>query len=95
MVIQTKRGCPNNCCFCVYTVVQGKKILVNPVNEVIKEIKQLYDLGVMGFWYTYEEFIPAKKHIKDEKNFCRLSRIKARTIFIELHTSEKIILMIS
>ncbi len=65
--VQTKRGCPHNCCFCVYTVVEGKKVRVNPVNEVIKEMKQLYDIGVRGFWFTDAQFIPAKKHIKDAK----------------------------
>ena len=65
--VQTKRGCPHNCCFCVYTVVEGKKVRVNPVEEVIKEMKQLYDLGVRGFWFTDAQFIPAKKNIDDAK----------------------------
>jgi len=65
--VQTKRGCPHNCCFCVYTVVEGKQVRVNPVQEVIKEMKQLYDLGVRGFWFTDAQFIPAKKHIEDAK----------------------------
>ena len=59
--VQTKRGCPHNCCFCVYTVVEGKQVRVNPVNEIIKEMKQLYDLGVRGFWFTDAQFIPSKK----------------------------------
>ena len=67
MGVQTKRGCPHNCCFCVYTVVEGKQVRVNPVREVIKEMKQLYDLGVRGFWFTDAQFIPAKKHIEDAK----------------------------
>jgi len=69
--VQTKRGCPHNCCFCVYTVVEGKQVRVNPVNEVIKEMKQLYDLGVRGFWFTDAQFIPAKKHIEDAKTLLR------------------------
>ena len=66
--VQTKRGCPHNCCFCVYTVVEGKQVRVNPTHEVIKEMKQLYELGVRGFWFTDAQFIPAKKHIQDAKN---------------------------
>ena len=65
--VQTKRGCPHNCCFCVYTVVEGKKVRVNPVNEVIKEMKQLYEMGVRGFWFTDAQFIPTKNNIKDAK----------------------------
>ena len=65
--VQTKRGCPHNCCFCVYGVVEGKKVRVNPVNEVIKEMKQLYEMGVRGFWFTDAQFIPTKNHIQDAK----------------------------
>ena len=65
--VQTKRGCPHNCCFCVYTVVEGKKVRVNPVNEVIEEMKQLYEMGVRGFWFTDAQFIPTKNNIKDAK----------------------------
>ncbi len=65
--VQTKRGCPHNCCFCVYTVVEGKKVRVNPVNEVIKEMKQLYEMGVRGFWFTDAQFIPTRNNIKDAK----------------------------
>jgi len=65
--VQTKRGCPHNCCFCVYAVVEGKKVRVNPVSEVIKEMKQLYEMGVRGFWFTDAQFIPAKKNIQDAK----------------------------
>ena len=65
--VQTKRGCPHNCCFCVYTVVEGKKVRVNPVNEVIKEMKELYEMGVRGFWFTDAQFIPTKNNIKDAK----------------------------
>ena len=72
--VQTKRGCPHNCCFCVYTVVEGKKVRVNPINEVIKEMKQLYDMGVRGFWFTDAQFIPTKNNIQDAKDL--LSAVK-------------------
>ncbi len=65
--VQTKRGCPHNCCFCVYGVVEGKKVRVNPVKEIIEEMKQLYEMGVRGFWFTDAQFIPTKNHIQDAK----------------------------
>ncbi len=65
--VQTKRGCPHNCCFCVYGVVEGKKVRVNPVNEIIEEMRQLYEMGVRGFWFTDAQFIPTKNHIQDAK----------------------------
>ncbi|AFZ00929.1 photosystem II high light acclimation radical SAM protein [Calothrix sp. PCC 6303] len=63
--VQTKRGCPHNCCYCVYTVVEGKQVRINPSDEVVNEIRQLYNRGVRNFWFTDAQFIPAKKFIDD------------------------------
>ncbi len=69
--VQTKRGCPHNCCYCVYTVVEGKAVRVNPVEEVIAEMRQLYARGVRGFWFTDAQFIPARRYIEDAKTLLR------------------------
>ncbi|WP_267384004.1 photosystem II high light acclimation radical SAM protein [Cyanobacterium sp. uoEpiScrs1] len=63
--IQTKRGCPHNCCYCVYTVVEGKQVRINPADEIIREMRQLYDRGIRNFWFTDAQFIPARKFIKN------------------------------
>ncbi len=63
--VQTKRGCPHNCCYCVYTVVEGKQVRINPADEVVKEMRQLYDRGIRNFWFTDAQFIPARKYIPD------------------------------
>ena len=63
--VQTKRGCPHNCCYCVYTVVEGKQVRINPADEVVKEMRQLYDRGIRNFWFTDAQFIPARKFIPD------------------------------
>jgi radical SAM superfamily enzyme YgiQ (UPF0313 family) len=63
--VQTKRGCPHNCCYCIYTVVEGKQVRINPSDEVIAEMKQLYERGIRNFWFTDAQFIPAKKYIDD------------------------------
>ncbi|MFN9671339.1 MAG: B12-binding domain-containing radical SAM protein, partial [Microcystis sp.] len=63
--VQTKRGCPHNCCYCIYTVVEGKQVRINPADEVVKEMRQLYDRGIRNFWFTDAQFIPARKFIDD------------------------------
>ena len=63
--VQTKRGCPHNCCYCVYTVVEGKQVRINSAEEVVKEMRQLYDRGIRNFWFTDAQFIPARKYIDD------------------------------
>merc|ERR1712176_333697 len=61
--VQTKRGCPHNCCYCIYTVVEGKKVRVNPSEDVVAEMRQLYDRGIRNFWFTDAQFIPTKAFI--------------------------------
>jgi radical SAM superfamily enzyme YgiQ (UPF0313 family) len=63
--VQTKRGCPHNCCYCIYTVIEGKQVRINPADEVLKEMRQLYERGVRNFWFTDAQFIPAKRFIAD------------------------------
>jgi radical SAM superfamily enzyme YgiQ (UPF0313 family) len=63
--VQTKRGCPHNCCYCIYTVIEGKKVRVNPADEVVAEMRQLYERGIRNFWFTDAQFIPARKYIDD------------------------------
>jgi radical SAM superfamily enzyme YgiQ (UPF0313 family) len=63
--VQTKRGCPHNCCYCIYTVVEGKQVRINPAQEVVAEMQQLYDRGIRNFWFTDAQFIPAKRFIPD------------------------------
>lgn len=63
--VQTKRGCPHNCCYCIYTVVEGKQVRINPAEEVVKEMRQLYERGIRNFWFTDAQFIPARKFIRD------------------------------
>ena len=77
--VQTKRGCPHNCCYCVYTVVEGKQVRVNPVQEVVAEMRQLYDRGVRGFWFTDAQFIPARKYIEDAKELLRAIKAEGLT----------------
>ncbi|MEO1522809.1 MAG: photosystem II high light acclimation radical SAM protein [Cyanobacteria bacterium J06633_2] len=63
--VQTKRGCPHNCCYCVYTVVEGKQVRINPADEVVTEMRQLYQRGIRNFWFTDAQFIPARRYIDD------------------------------
>jgi radical SAM superfamily enzyme YgiQ (UPF0313 family) len=69
--VQTKRGCPHNCCYCVYTVIEGKKVRINPTDEVVAEMQQLYDRGIRNFWFTDAQFIPARRYIEDAKELLR------------------------
>ncbi len=77
--VQTKRGCPHNCCYCIYTVIEGKQVRINPAEEVVAEMRQLYDRGVRNFWFTDAQFIPAKKYIDDAIALLRAVRDSGMT----------------
>ena len=69
--VQTKRGCPHNCCYCIYTVIEGKQVRINPAEEVVAEMQQLYDRGIRNFWFTDAQLIPARKYMDDVANLLR------------------------
>jgi radical SAM superfamily enzyme YgiQ (UPF0313 family) len=52
-------------------VIEGKAVRINPVQEVVAEMRQLYDRGVRGFWFTDAQFIPARRQIDDAKQLLR------------------------
>jgi radical SAM superfamily enzyme YgiQ (UPF0313 family) len=46
-------------------VIEGKQVRINPADEVVAEMRQLYDRGIRNFWFTDAQFIPARKFISD------------------------------
>jgi radical SAM superfamily enzyme YgiQ (UPF0313 family) len=44
--IQTKRGCPFSCIYCTYPLLEGKRIRLRKIEEVVGEIHHLVEEGV-------------------------------------------------
>ena len=56
--VQTKRGCPYDCQFCLYPYLEGRRVRYRPAEEVVTEISQYYhQWGVRRFWFTDAQFI--------------------------------------
>ncbi len=49
--LQTKRGCPFNCIYCTYPLLEGRCTRVRPVADIIDEIRYL--VNVYGVDYIY------------------------------------------
>jgi hypothetical protein len=45
-------------------LLKVKQVRINPADEVVKEMRQLYDRGIRNFWFTDAQFIPARKFIE-------------------------------
>lgn len=57
--IQTKRGCPYSCQFCLYTYIEGKRVRCRRPENIIDEISQFYSQwGTRSFWFADAQFIP-------------------------------------
>ncbi|MBH0197476.1 MAG: radical SAM protein [Nitrospira sp.] len=60
--VQTKRGCPYDCAFCLYPYIEGKRVRYRPPAMVVKDISQHYhQWGTRRFWFTDAQFITGKE----------------------------------
>jgi len=56
--VQTKRGCPYDCSFCLYPYIEGKRVRYRPPAMVVKDLSQHYhQWGARRFWFTDAQFI--------------------------------------
>jgi radical SAM superfamily enzyme YgiQ (UPF0313 family) len=54
--IQTKRGCPFSCIYCTYPLLEGKKVRLRKMAEVVEEIKHLVEEGVDYIYFVDDIF---------------------------------------
>jgi radical SAM superfamily enzyme YgiQ (UPF0313 family) len=55
--IQTKRGCPYNCIYCSYPVIEGSKIRTLNAGLIVETLKDLYfNLGITYVFFTDSVF---------------------------------------
>ncbi|MDE3034603.1 MAG: radical SAM protein [Nitrospirota bacterium] len=60
--VQSKRGCPYDCAFCLYPYIEGKRVRYRPPEMVVKDIAQHYhQWGARKFWFTDAQFITGKE----------------------------------
>jgi radical SAM superfamily enzyme YgiQ (UPF0313 family) len=60
--VQTKRGCPYDCAFCLYPYIEGKRVRYRPPDMVVRDIAQHYHhWGARRFWFTDAQFITGKE----------------------------------
>ena len=53
--VQTKRGCPFSCCYCTYPILEGRRMRLRPVNEIIAELRGLIDRYGVSYVYFVDD----------------------------------------
>jgi radical SAM superfamily enzyme YgiQ (UPF0313 family) len=55
--ITTKRGCPHNCIYCTYPIIEGKEYQLRKPKEVVNEIEYYVEsMGIRHFFFTDSVF---------------------------------------
>ena len=63
--IQTKRGCPYNCEFCLYSFIEGPNVRYRDPEKIIDEIRYLYSRwNVRKIWFADAQFIPGSQAVR-------------------------------
>ena len=53
--LQTKRGCPFGCIYCTYPLLEGRRVRLRPIGEIIAEIRSLVDDHGVSYLYFVDD----------------------------------------
>jgi radical SAM superfamily enzyme YgiQ (UPF0313 family) len=63
--VQATRGCPNRCSFCCTACIYEGKYLTRPVEDVIRDIKEIKRLGYKSFYLVDDNIYGRKSFLKE------------------------------
>ncbi len=62
--VQTKRGCPYRCIFCIYNVIEGLQVRCRRPSVVVEDLATLANrYGVKKVWFADAQFISTKGYL--------------------------------
>ncbi len=77
--IQTKRGCPYNCIYCSYPVIDGRKVRTLEAETVVRNIEELYHRkGIRYLFFTDSIFNIHKEYNHELAHRLIESKVKVR-----------------
>ncbi len=53
--VQTKRGCPFACCYCTYPIIEGNRVRLRPIGEIMAELHELVDRHGVSYIYFVDD----------------------------------------
>lgn len=63
--VQAGRGCPHSCSFCAINCLYKGKYMFRPVNDVIRDIKRVKELGFKEFYLIDDNIVGNPKYFKE------------------------------
>ena len=63
--VETKRGCNLNCIYCIYSFLNGKKLRLKPVGQVVDDIEAIVESGSRIFTFVDSVFNYPLSHAED------------------------------
>ncbi|HEY5514332.1 MAG TPA: lipid biosynthesis B12-binding/radical SAM protein [Geomonas sp.] len=54
--LQTKRGCPFSCIYCIYPILEGSLLRLRPISEIIAEIREIIEAGASYLYFVDDIF---------------------------------------
>lgn len=69
--VQAGRGCPHTCSFCSIACLYRGRYLTRPVDEVVRDIRAVRDLGFRRFYLIDDNIVSRPDHLAD---LCRSIR---------------------
>jgi radical SAM superfamily enzyme YgiQ (UPF0313 family) len=53
--LQTKRGCPFSCIYCTYPILEGTRLRLREVDDIVAEIRDLVERSGTGYLYFVDD----------------------------------------
>jgi radical SAM superfamily enzyme YgiQ (UPF0313 family) len=53
--VQTKRGCPFSCCYCTYPLIEGSRVRLRPIDDIIAELHELVEKYGVSYIYFVDD----------------------------------------
>ena len=67
--LQTKRGCPFSCIYCIYPLLEGNRVRLRPIGDIIAEIRALVEHHGVSYIYFVDDIFNYPMEFAEE--LCR------------------------
>jgi radical SAM superfamily enzyme YgiQ (UPF0313 family) len=62
--VQTKRGCPQKCCYCTYPFLEGRRLRLRDPREVVRDVGRAIEIGADYFYFVDNNFNMPAEHAR-------------------------------